>query len=292
MTKPGLYRGMDAEELDRQYDARGTVDDIAPYLHQYEKLSAEARRDLDVITDIGYGPGPQESFDFFPSGERAPIFVFIHGGYWRLLSKDESSFFAKCFVPQGIAVAAVNYALAPDASLDEIVRQVRAAIAHIWHNAAGYSVDRDRIYVGGSSAGGHLVGMLLAGGWQEAFAVPNNVVAGAMSASGLFDLEPLRHCHPNEWLRLDAESARRNSPVHHLPQTNCPLIVTWGGSETAEFKRQSRDYFDAWTRAGLPGSAFEIFDRNHFDIILDLEDPDRELAKKTIAMIKSGNTQR
>ena len=131
--------------------------------------------------------------------------------------------------------------------------------------------------------------MLLSDTWQQSFDVPQHVIAGALAASGLFDLEPLRHCHPNEWIRLDAQSARRNSPIHHLPRSGCPLIVTWGGTETAEFKRQSRDYFSAWRQAGLPGVEFEISDRNHFDIILDLADPDRDLARRTIAMIKTGN---
>ncbi len=288
MTEPGLYRGMDAGELDRQYDARGTVDDIAPHIDRYKRLSAEARRDLEVICDLSFGSKPEETFDFFPAGKDAPVFVFIHGGYWRLLSKDESSFFAKCCVAQGIAVAAVNYTLAPFASLDEIVRQVRAAITHIWHSAAEYGIDRERIFIGGSSAGGHLAGMLLSDKWQKACAVPQDVIAGAMSASGLFDLEPLRHCHPNEWIKLDAVSARRNSPIHHLPQTGCPLIVTWGGSETAEFKRQSNAYFTAWRQGGRPAIEFEVSDRNHFDIILDLADPDRDLARKLIAMIKTG----
>ena len=120
---------MDLAELDRQYDARGTVDDIAPYLERYESLSAQARCELEVVCNVSYGPKPEETFDFFPAGRQAPVFVFIHGGYWRLLSKDESSFFAGNFVAQGIAVAALNYELAPQASLDEIVRQVRAAVA-------------------------------------------------------------------------------------------------------------------------------------------------------------------
>lgn len=279
---------MDVRELDRQYDARGTVDDIAPFIDRYRVLSAEARRDLNVICDVPYGSKSEETFDFFPAGKNAPVFVFIHGGYWRLLSKDESSFFAKCFIGHGIAVAAVNYTLAPMASLDEIVRQVRAAIAYIWHRAPDHDIDRKRIFVGGSSAGGHLVGMLLSDTWQQACGIPQDAIAGALSASGLFDLEPLRHCHPNEWIRLDAPSARRNSPIHHLPQSGCPLIVTWGGTETAEFKRQSRAYFSAWKQSGLPGTEFEISDRNHFDIILDLADPDRDLARRVIAMIWAG----
>jgi arylformamidase len=43
----------------------------------------------------------------------------------------------------------------------------------------------------GSSAGGHLVGMLLAGGWQADYGVPEAVMRGSLPISGLFDLRPL-----------------------------------------------------------------------------------------------------
>lgn len=287
MDKTPIYHDMDLDELDRQYNARATVDDIAPVLEQYAKMSAAAKHDLDVMVDIPFGSRPEEVLDIFPAGEGAPVFLFIHGGYWRLLSKDDSAFFAPCFVEHGIAAVAVNYTLAPEASLDEITRQVRAAVAHIWHEAGRYGIDRRRIHIGGSSAGGHLVGMLLSDAWQADFGVPDDVISSAMVASGLFDLEPVRLCHPNEWIRLDEASARRNSPIHHLPRRGCPLLAGWAGSDTDEFKRQSLDYARAWQQSGFPVTTTEIADRNHFDIILDLADPARELTRQVFAMIGS-----
>ncbi len=279
---------MDRDELDRQYNARETVDDITPYLQRYAEQSAEARRDLEVRPNLKYGPHEDESFDFFPVGSNAPLFVFIHGGYWRLLSKDDSSFFAKNFVHHGVACAAVNYSLAPEASLDEIVRQIRASIAYIWKQADELQIDRNRIFVAGSSAGAHLAAMLLCDGWGEDFALPDSVVAGAILASGLFDLEPVRLCHPNDWLNLDAAAAMRNSPIKHLPATGSPILVCWGGTETDEFKRQSRDFANDWKRSGFSCNLFEVGDRNHFDIILDLNDPKRDLTRRTLELIRTG----
>lgn len=283
-----LYRGMDRAEIDRQYNARGTVPDIQPFLDDYARLSAEARRDLDVVRDVSFGDRPEEVMDIFPAGPKAPVFVFLHGGYWRLLSKDESSFMAKPMVGAGIAVASVNYALAPHVTLDEIVRETRAAISHLWRNADAYGIDRDRIFVGGSSAGGHLTGMALASGWHGDFDVPETIVAGGVSASGLFDLEPIASSHINEWISLDTAAARRNSPLFQIGPHGGPLIVTWGGSETDEFKRQSRDYAGAWRAAGHACAEFEVSDRNHFDIVLDLANTERDLCKRTIRMIETG----
>ena len=84
------------------------------------------------------------------------------------------------FVEKGIAVAAVNYTLRPDATLDEIVAETRRSISWLYQNGADYGCDPERIYIAGSSAGGHLAGMLASGGWQEDFSVPSDVIKGGM----------------------------------------------------------------------------------------------------------------
>ena len=162
------YKKMDQKTLDREYSARGTVSDAVfeAAIANYTQLSEHCRQSLDCGVDIPYGSSPDEVLDIFPAGDNTPLFIFIHGGYWRALSQKESSFMAEAFTKRGVAVAAVNYSLAPEASLDEIVRQCRSALTWTYDNAKSFGVDRNRIHVGGSSAGGHLVGMMLAGGWH------------------------------------------------------------------------------------------------------------------------------
>lgn len=274
-----VYRGMDQATLEREYDARGTVADIAPFLDQYAALSAEMRATLPVHRAVAYGRQAETKMDIFPGPEAggadgAPVFLFIHGGYWRLLSRADSAFMAGALHGSGIATIALDYALAPAASLDDIVHQVRQAVAFIWREGHRYGLDRNRIHVGGSSAGGHLTGMVLGQGWHQDYGVPETVLAGAFAASGLFDLEPVRLCTPNSWLHLSEEDAARLSPLRHLPEgmraASCPLIVTYADGETDEFKRQSRDYAQAWGDRGFPVTCFEEKNCNHFDVILRL----------------------
>ena len=287
MTK--VYEDFDQETLDNEYLISRTVPSIEPFIADYGKFSAEARANLDCRIDVSCGDHPDQMIDIFPAtgkdGGPAPVFVFIHGGYWRMLSHRESSFMAENMVANGIAVVAVNYSLAPEASIDTIVHQCREAIAWTWRNAAGFGADPDRIFVCGSSAGGHLTGMMVAGGWHEDVGVPVDVIKGAVPLSGLHDLEPLRHSCINEWAQLDEAAARRNSPVHHLPDAGCPLILSYGASETSEFKRQSALLADAWRARGWQAAIFEHPDRNHFDIVFDLRDFDTLLGRKVRDMI-------
>lgn len=269
-----IYRDYDQTALEVQYDARGTVGDIGPILRRYAEGSAAARATLPCTCDVAYGAHDEETLDFFPASvPNAPVFVFVHGGYWRLLSKDDSSFMAPAFTRAGANVVAINYSLAPAATLDRIVDQTRRALAWVYRHIGEYGGDPRRIHVCGSSAGGHLVGMLLAGGWHADYGVPPDVVRGAIPLSGLFDLEPIVHTQVNGWMKLTPEDARRNSPIAHLPHIGCPLIVSYGESETAEFMRQSDDYLSAWQACGFAGAHVPMPGSNHFDIILHLNDP-------------------
>jgi len=267
------------EELDRQYNARATVPDVNVYLAEYATRSAACRARLACSLAVPYGSHPDETLDIFPAARPgAPVLVYFHGGYWRALSKDDSSFMAETFVAAGATVVAVNYSLAPAVTLDEIVAQCRRALAWTWRQVGAWNGDARRIHIAGSSAGGHLVGMLLAPGWHAALGVPADIVAGACPVSGLFDLEPLLQTHINDWARLDAASARRLSPQFHLPARGCPLLVAVGERETAEFHRQTRDYLAAWRAKGLPGTQVDMPGTHHFDVILGLADPASPLA--------------
>jgi arylformamidase len=268
-----VYRDFDQKALDREYSARDTVspDSFEATIKKYSELSAHARATLTCRLDVSYGAHPDSLVDIFPAGRGAPILLFVHGGYWRMLSQKESAFMAPAFAGRGVTTVTVNYSLAPKASLDEIVRQCRAALAWTYRRAPDFGADPERIVICGSSAGGHLVGMLLSAGWHDEFKVPTNVVKGACALSGIFDLEPIRLAEPNSWIKLDRESAQRNSPIHHIPKSGgCPLIVSYGGNETAEFKRQTDEYAAAWRARGFKATHVEMNHTNHFDITLDL----------------------
>lgn len=279
-----VYRDFDQETLNREYAIRDSVPlaEFEATIARYGTESAKARESLDCLVDVSFGDSADEIMDIFPAKGGAPLFVFIHGGYWRMLSHTESSFMAPNLVSRGAAVATVNYTLAPAVTLDEIVRQCRAAIAFLHANAATYGADPDRIHVCGSSAGGHLVGMLAAGGWHEKFGVPKDVIKSVCALSGLHDLEPVRLSNVNEWMNLDEIASRRNSPIHHLPEHGCPLIVSHGGSETAEFKRQTTDYAAAWRAKGFPCEHVDGTPYSHFDIVFDLNDPNGAIARAVL----------
>ena len=86
-----------------------------------------------------------------------------------------------------------NYALCPQVSIDEIVRQMRAAVAWVLTRIDRHGGDPTKVVVGGHSAGAHLTAMCLQTRWKEDYGLPtDDPLAGAVLVSGLYDLEPLR----------------------------------------------------------------------------------------------------
>ena len=91
--------------------------------------------------------------DYFPSGAtHAPLFVFIHGGYWRRTEKERFSFIVPGPRAHRINVAIPGYTLAPDARLSDIVAEIRQALNFLADRADDLGFDRSNIYIGGWSA--------------------------------------------------------------------------------------------------------------------------------------------
>ena len=160
-----IYAGYDQAGLDAQYNLRPLVPHHAEVFERYQRDSALVVDGYEAELDVAYGPQPGERLDIFPAlgtDGAAPVVTFIHGGYWRNKDKSDYRYLAPAFIEAGVTVAMINYTLAPHASMDEIVRQNRAAVAWLVDNIADHGGDPARIHVTGHSAGGHLVAMLLA----------------------------------------------------------------------------------------------------------------------------------
>lgn len=269
-----VYKDFSQSELDRQYNVRAGIPDTREIFRRWEADSRDVRQRFksQLKEDIKYGADPAQGVDVFSAAAPGrPLVVFIHGGYWQSLDKSYFSYLADAYLLDEFNFAAVNYRLAPGATMDEIVEDCRKSISFLWRNADDLKFDKDRIFVTGSSAGGHLVAEMLSTDWS-ARALPSDLIKGGCALSGLYDLEPIRLCYLNEAIKLDAEMASRNSPINHVPQHAPPLLLAFGGDETEEFDRQQSDYARAWRAKGLQCRVVEQSDGHHFDMVDRLGD--------------------
>ncbi|MFA1550528.1 alpha/beta hydrolase [Actinomadura chokoriensis] len=269
--------GLSDEELDVAYNVRRKAGEelFARHMARYREMSEQAVDGLPGHPGIVYDEASGERLDVWGTGDGLrPVFVFLHGGYWMALSRDVSSFMARALHERGVATVVPDYTLAPEASLEEIVRQVRAAVAWVHRQGREHGLDPERIVVGGSSAGGHLTGMTMVGGWQDAFGVPEDVVKAAMPFSGLFDIRPITRIYVNEYVKLDLERAAALSPALLDTGHRCPAVFVAGEHDGDGFLEQSRLFQPRWGA----GELMVVPGRDHFDVVLDLADPDSRVS--------------
>lgn len=231
-----------------------------------------------------YGDDPEETLDFFPARKAdAPLFVFIHGGYWRALNKRDFSWVAPAFVARGAAVAVLNYTLAPAVTIDEIVLQMVRAHAWLYRHADDLGFDKKRIVTSGHSAGGHLTAMMLAARWKEIGAdLPDDLVSAGLSLSGIHDLEPIATTPFLKILNLSRATIERASPAYLQPGHTRPIITAVGAGETGELRRQTALLGTCWPKnvrrsLTVPG--------HHLDICDELVKPDSELFKAACELL-------
>ena len=284
-----VWRDYTQEELDANYNQASLVPDVEAYSQRNLDRSAEVRRATEYIADVPYGLTLDERLDIFPAERKgAPVAVYCHGGAWTRTGKEHYSFLAPPFVAAGVNFLVLDFSLAPKASLDEMVRQCRAGIAWAWRNADGHGWDRDRIHVLGHSSGGHLSAMTLATDWEGEYGLPADLIKSGAPLSGMYDLEPVRLSHRNAYLDLTEKSALRNSPIHHVPRKEIPIVNACGDSELAEFQRQNREFAQAWRDAGHPVDEIVLEGFNHFEVCIEIANPKGRLLPAILANVVFG----
>jgi arylformamidase len=202
---------------------------------------------------LAYGPTEIEQVDIYRAEHNpAPVLVFIHGGAWRSGRSEDFATPAEMFLAVGAHYVVPDFAWVQDVggSLMVLADQVRRAVAWVYDNAELLGSDRNQIYIGGQSSGGHLAAVALTTDWPRDFGLPVDIIKGGMCISGMYDLTPERLSTRNSYVGFDDATVAALSPMRHLDRLHAPVIVAYGTCETPEFQRQSREFAAAIENAG------------------------------------------
>ncbi|HEX4986970.1 MAG TPA: alpha/beta hydrolase [Burkholderiales bacterium] len=276
----------DAAYYESMFNNRAAVPEFQSHFDSWAARSEQARKDLDVELDVPYGDDRMETMDIFrPRGEATCLLMFIHGGYWRSLDKKQHSFVATPFVNAGAAVAAINYSLCPAVRIEDIVLQCLKAGAWLYRNAGEVGAPRNRIFVAGHSAGGHLTAMCMAAQWPRySRGLPEKVMQAGFCLSGIYDLRPVALTPSiNVDLRLTEAGAVKLSPGLMPPATRAPVFMAVGGRELGGFKEQHALLAAQW--AGVLAEDIPAPDDDHFTILNSFADPQSAVGRGALRMM-------
>ena len=265
-----------------QYNPRLSVANAAAIIPGWRRRALATRERHPPMGDLKYGPHPRENIDLFRAPNAKGTVVYIHGGYWRMLSKLETSWIADGFLEQSYSVALINYPLCPDVTLTDIRASSIRAFAYLWKQVLNEG-ERNAIAVTGHSAGGHLAALHLAVNWS-AYGLPENPIAGVLPVSGIFDVAPLMHTTMNDDIRITQEAAPALNLITAPLRSKAELLFAVGSDEPEEFHRQSKDMAVAWSVLSprvisLPGT-------NHFTVIDSLADGNGVLNREVVGMLE------
>jgi len=184
---PPVFLDYDQIELDAAYDQAVYQPNILQLNRRWASNSARTRARIGEPLRRAYGESGIEQLDIFRASrtkgdDRAPIFIFIHGGAWIRGAAADYSAPAEMFIRAGAHYIAPDFINVAEAggSLFPMAEQVCRAIAWVYCNAASFGGDPDRIYVGGQSSGAHLTAVALTTDWPGEFGLPADIIKGGL----------------------------------------------------------------------------------------------------------------
>jgi arylformamidase len=92
-------------------------------------------------------------------------------------------------------------------------------------------------------------------------------VLGGTAISGIYDLEPMRHCYLNDKLNLDEATATRFSPIKLPALSGKVLDLFVGGAELPAMQTQTIEFAEYRAKANAPGVFENMPGLNHYTIL-------------------------
>jgi arylformamidase len=274
------------DALDKAYDQSKWAPNAGEVIARYARDSAAVRKQYVPHTER-YGTTDAETLDIFaPHGARQlPVMVFMHGGAWRSLGKDDASAAAPTYVDNGCLYVALNFANVPAVRVPDMAAQCRNAMLWVYRNIARFGGDPSRIFVSGHSSGGHLCAVQLTTDW-ESLGAPADLIKGGVTLSGMYELYPVLLSARSSYVKMSPAEVIALSPLRHLDKLDCSVIVVNGDRESPEFLRQGTEFATVLAGMGRLAGRFILPGKNHFEVPETISDAHADLTVAVLDMMK------
>lgn len=136
-------------------------------------MARRALADVRVVRDVPYSHSglSDHTLDVYmpaqASTTQLPVMFYVHGGGFRILSKETHWFIGVAFARQGFITVNINYRLAPANPYPSAIHDVFDAWEWTLENIHRYGGDPTRVVVAGESAGANLVTALSVAACEE-----------------------------------------------------------------------------------------------------------------------------
>ncbi len=204
----------------------------------YTKNQAGEAVKMDIFT-------PKKTSD-----QKNPVLIFVYGGNWNSGNKNNYRLLAKNFARQNMTVVVPDYTVSPKADVDEMTKEIAAAIQFTKKNAAKYNGDPRRIFISGHSAGGQLATSAV---MNPKYGIPENTISGIIliDAAGIDMKNYLEKYPPTSadnydvtWSK-DPEKWKQASSIYFIDEKTPPFLIYVGEKTYPSIKFANKNFVKA-----------------------------------------------
>lgn len=131
---------------------------------------------------------------------KLPVIMWIHGGGYISNSKETVKNYMLTLANEGFVVVNIDYALSPKYRYPTQIIQSNEALLYVWNNIEKFNGDRNKIFIGGDSAGAQISSQLaalisnayLADSMGIKPSIDKNVLKGVILFCGLYNMDTVR----------------------------------------------------------------------------------------------------
>lgn len=199
---------------------------------------------MRAIFDVYYTESKNErqTLDLYiPDTDTFSLFIYFHGGGIEAGDKRGcGELFSEYLTKRGVALISANYRLYPNAEYPDFLKDAASVVAWAYKNIAQYG-KCEKIFVGGSSAGGYISQMLCFDPeWLAEHGIQSTDIAGYIHDAG----QPTAHFNV---LKYRGEDSRRlivdqTAPLYYvgLSQSYSPMMIIYSDMDMENRPEQTK----------------------------------------------------
>jgi acetyl esterase/lipase len=211
---------------------------------------------------------------YLPKGtSNAPMLMFVHGGTWKSGNKDLYAAMGEQFAQHGIAMAIINYRLTREnneVKHPDHIQDVAKAFAWVKENAGKYGWSKERLYVCGHSAGGHLVALLATNdAYLKAEKCAVKDIRGVLALSGVYEILPIIPIFHRPFSNK-SDICKEASPVTHVKEGLPPFLVAYADRDLPGLEQMAKAFGEKLKSSKDDVEIMKLSNRDHISIMLQL----------------------
>ncbi|MBG6062871.1 pimeloyl-ACP methyl ester carboxylesterase [Flavobacterium sp. CG_9.1] len=225
------------------------------------------------------------------SAEQVPVLIFVHGGNWNSGRKGTYDLLGRNFASKGVVTVIPDYTLSPNATYDDMAKQIVSVIQWTKNNISQYNGNPNQIFITGHSAGGHLGALAV---MNPKYGIDSNSISGIIlnDAAGL-DMKNYLEGNPptskDDYLTTwtsNPEQWKAASPIYFLNKNTPPFLI-YVGDKTYNFIKVANSRFLSAMKPFQPDVTPIRLNKKHVPMVVQYFYPWSDRFDEVIDFMKS-----